>query len=130
MFDFLLHVFDTRDFPRRWDCGTWSDAHGWLHIASDVATWGAYMAIPLVLGFFLVKRRDLPFLGVFWLFAAFILACGAVHLVEAAIFWWPAYRVSGLLKLITAVVSWSTVFASSRAVPKATTPCWHRPNEE
>ncbi len=31
--------------------------------------------------------------------------------MEAIIFWWPAYRLAGVIKLFTAVVSWATVFA-------------------
>ena len=36
---------------------------------------------------------------------AFILLCGATHLMEAIIFWWPAYRLAGVLKLMTALVA-------------------------
>jgi two-component system, sensor histidine kinase and response regulator len=36
--------------------------------------------------------------------------------MEAVIFWWPAYRLAGLIKLVTAVVSWATVIA---VVPRA-----------
>src|SRR5690606_7822717 len=61
---------------------------------------------------YLVRRRsDLPFLPVFWLFIAFVAACGFVHLVEASMFWWPAYRFSGVVKLATAVVSVATLIA-------------------
>ena len=57
-------------------------------------------------------RRDIPFRGIFWLFAAFILACGTTHLMDAIIFWWPAYRLAGVIKFFTAVVSWSTVMGA------------------
>ena len=40
-----------------------------------------------------------------------------VHLVEAIIFWYPIYRISGLLKLATAVVSWATVIALIKYIP-------------
>ena len=42
MLDFLMRLFDTSDFPPRWYCGNWTDGHGWLHILSDIAIWGAY----------------------------------------------------------------------------------------
>ncbi|MGC3969474.1 MAG: ATP-binding protein [Pirellulales bacterium] len=54
----------------------------------------------------------------FVLFGAFILACGTTHLIDATIFWWPAYRFSGLVKFITALVSWATVFALIPNVPR------------
>src|SRR6202044_1268047 len=53
------------------------------------------------------------------LFGAFILACGTTHLMDAVLFWWPAYRLAGVLKLITAIVSWATVFALIYIAPKA-----------
>lgn len=109
--NFFSNLFDTSDFPQRWYCGEWSAGHGWLHICSDVGIWGAYFAIPALLAYFLSQRKDLPFRRVFILFVAFILLCGMTHLMDAIIFWWPAYRLAGLLKLTTAIVSWATVIA-------------------
>lgn len=116
--NFFLNLLDTSDFPQRWYCGDWSAGHGWLHILSDIGIWGAYFAIPALLAFFLSQRKDLPFRRVFILFVAFIMLCGLTHLMEAAIFWWPAYRLAGLLKLATAVVSWSTVVALVFNIPE------------
>jgi PAS domain S-box-containing protein len=119
MFDFLTHLFDTSGFQPRWYCGDWSAGHGWLHILSDVSVWSAYVAIPCVLGYFVLRRKDIPFRLVFLLFGAFILACGTTHLMEAIIFWWPAYRLAGVLKLVTAIVSWGTVLALVPVTPMA-----------
>jgi signal transduction histidine kinase len=112
-------LFDTSDFPARWYCGAWTPLHGWTHIISDVAIWGAYMAIPCVLVSFVIQRKDIPFPRVFWLFGLFIVACGLTHLTEAVIFWHPVYRISAAAKLVTAVVSWLTVFAIIRVMPIA-----------
>src|SRR5258708_4239985 len=109
--DLLKELFDTSDFPPRWNCGRWSDGLGWLHILSDLGIFAAYLAIPCVLGYFVLRRKDIPFKRVFWLFGAFILACGTTHLIEAIIFWWPIYPLAGLIKLFTAAVSWATVVA-------------------
>jgi PAS domain S-box-containing protein len=117
MTDFLARLLDTSDFPPRWLCGNWSNGHGWLHVGSDLAIFGAYVAIPCVLLFFLLHKRTLPFRSIFLLFGAFILLCGLTHLAEAAMFWWPAYRLMGVVKLLTAVVSWATVFALVRVTP-------------
>ncbi|MEZ6210106.1 MAG: EAL domain-containing protein [Phycisphaerales bacterium] len=108
---------DTTGFPRRWNCGEWSADLGWLHILSDAGIWGAYMAIPFVLGFFIFKRRT-PLPLVSWLFVAFIACCGLGHLLEALIFWYPMYRLAGVWKMVTALVSWATVFALVPVVPK------------
>lgn len=115
----LAGLFDTSGFPPRWNCGTWSPALGWTHIIADLAIFGAYTAIPVSLGFFVLRRRNLPFSFIFWLFVAFILSCGISHLVEAVIFYKPVYRLSGFVKAITAVVSVATVIALVRAMPAA-----------
>ena len=117
--DLVSQLFDTSSFPARWDCGDWTPLHGWLHILSDLGVWSAYLAIPLVLAYFLMRRKDLPFRMVFLLFGAFILSCGTTHLMEAIIFWWPAYRLAGLIKVATALVSWTTVLALVRVAPQA-----------
>lgn len=120
--NFLLRLFDSAGFPARWNCGPgWAEEPwlGWLHILSDLGVWGAYVAIPLVLGYFSWRKRDLPFRTVFLLFGAFILACGTTHLMEAIIFYWPAYRLAGVIKLFTAVVSWATVVSLFGVVPTA-----------
>lgn len=119
MLSLFSSLFDTSGWPRRWDCGSWSDAHGWLHIISDLGVWSAYVAIPCVLVYFILKRQDLPFRTIFFLFGAFILACGTTHLMEAILFWWPAYRLAGLIKLATAIISWSTVAALIPITPRA-----------
>jgi chemotaxis family two-component system sensor kinase Cph1 len=80
--ELISELFDTAGFPRRWDCGHWTAAHGWVHIVADVSIFAAYAAIPAVLGHFAIRRKDVPFLPVFWLFAAFIFFCGVGHLIE------------------------------------------------
>jgi chemotaxis family two-component system sensor kinase Cph1 len=113
-------LFDTSDLPARWHCGDWSPLHGWFHIASDLAIASAYAVIPVALaGYWWVKRGELAFPRLFWFFAAFIFSCGATHAVDALIFYHPVYRVSALMKTITAVASWSTVIALWGVAPRA-----------
>ena len=116
--DYLALLFDTTSFPPRWYCGNWSAFHGWVHIISDTAIWAAYTAIPITIIYFTRKRKDIPHPRVLFLFAAFIIACGSTHLIEAGIFWWPVYRVSAIAKATTAVVSWLTVIALFEVVPQ------------
>ena len=120
MLDSLRLLFDTSDFPARWRCGNWSEIHGWVHVLSDLAIASAYAMIPLAIASYCwVKRTELAFPKVLWLFAAFIFSCGSAHLVEAIIFWFPMYRFAGLLKVVTAIVSWATVIAIIRVAPQA-----------
>jgi two-component system, chemotaxis family, sensor kinase Cph1 len=117
--DFFSRLFDTSSWPPRWHCGEWTDFHGWLYIASDLAIWAAYFTIPFLLAFFVRKRRDVPFQSVFLLFGLFIFACGATHLIDAIIFWVPIYRVSALVRFLTAVVSWATIVGLAKVLPQA-----------
>ncbi|MCK5944798.1 MAG: hypothetical protein KAI24_22610, partial [Planctomycetes bacterium] len=113
-----LLLFDTADFPPRWNCGTWSDPHGWVHVFADAATWLSYMAIPVMLLLLIRRRDDIPFPRLLWLFGLFIVCCGFTHLLEAAMFWWPAYRFMGLVKVVTAVVSMTTAVVLVFELPK------------
>lgn len=117
---FFSKLIDGSDFPARWNCGTWTLPVGCLHIVSDFLTFCAYFAIPLMIAFYLIRRRDgIPFPKVAALFAAFIMLCGAGHLIEVLIFWWPVYRLAGLVKLATATVSVITAIVLYRLLPAA-----------
>jgi signal transduction histidine kinase len=119
MLPFPQSLFDTSDFPPRWHCGRWTELHGWVHIASDLAIFAAYLSIPIALLYFLWRRPDVPFPRILILFGVFILSCGVGHLLEAVIFWHPVYRLAGAIKVVTAIVSWTTVFALVRIAPRA-----------
>lgn len=119
MVHYWTHLFETEGFPPRWVCGFWTTFHGWFYILSDLAIWAAYFTIPLLLLFFLSKRKDFPFPWLLGLFAAFICACGSTHFLDALMFWWPAYRLTALAYFLTAIVSWATVLALIPILPKA-----------
>ncbi len=118
---YFTSLFDTTNWPARWQCGNWSETDGWVTIISDSLIFTAYLSIPLLLLFFLSKRREIPYKKFLLLFSAFILLCGFTHLTEVIIFWDPVYRFAGFLKLLTGVVSWVTVIALAQAVPFALT---------
>lgn len=117
--EFFSSLFGTQDWPARWQCGTWTPFHGWLYIISDLVTGICYFLIPLILWFFLYKNKEWrSFRFIIILFIVFIVACGSTHFIDAAIFWWPAYKVSALLRFITAMVSAATVIALIKIAPK------------
>ncbi len=119
MLDFFRKLFDISDWPPRWHCGNWTDFHGWLYIISDLLIWSAYFALPLLILKFISRKTDAKFVRAYFLFAAFILACGSTHLLDAITFWYPAYRLNALVKFFTGVVSWITVFYAIRILPTA-----------
>lgn len=118
--NWIENLFDTSDFPPRWQCGNWSEALGWTYIGADLLIAGAYFAIPIsILVYFQRRGKELYFPALYWLFAAFILLCGIGHLVDATLFWRPWYRFSLLINLATALVSWATVIVLLRYLPEA-----------
>ena len=119
IFDFFNGLFDTSGFPPRWHCGKWTEFHGWFYIISDLLIWSAYFAIPLIIVNYISKRKELRFHKIYFLFAAFILACGITHLLDAIIFWHPLYRLSALVRFATGLLSWFTVFYLYKMLPAA-----------
>lgn len=115
--DFFSNIVSTADWPPRWHCGYWSEFHGWLYLLSDIAIGTAYFAIPFLLFRMLRNRKDIPFPRIIWLFIAFILLCGTTHFLDAAIFWWPAYRLSAIIRFLTATISIFTLFALYKILP-------------
>ncbi len=117
---FFRHLFSTSDWSPRWQHGTWSQFHGWLYIISDLLIWASYFAIPIILYVFIHKRReDLPFVRIFWLFILFLLASGTSHLVDAMIFWYPAFRLNALVLSINAAIAIIAVRGMIKVLPAA-----------
>lgn len=118
--DFFRKLLDHSDWPPRWHCGRWSDFHGWLYIVSDLLIWSAYFAIPLLIIRYVIRQRQqVRFNVLYFLFAAFILACGVTHFFDALMFWIPVYRISALVRLITGILSWLTVWQLVKLLPVA-----------
>lgn len=117
---FFKHLFNTSDWNPRWQHGTWSQFHGWLYIIAELLIWASYFAIPFILYVFIHKRReDLPFVRIFWLFILFLLASGTSHLVDAMIFWYPAFRLNALVLTINAIIAIIAVRGMIKVLPAA-----------
>jgi PAS domain S-box-containing protein len=108
MFNNLLSVLTTPGLPPHGFCLLWQPELVWLHAGSDAIIGLSYFSIPLALGFFALKRRDVTFGWIIWLFGAFILACGTTHLFSIWNLWHADYGAEGLVKATTALVSAAT----------------------
>jgi two-component system, chemotaxis family, sensor kinase Cph1 len=118
---FFHSALDTLDFKPLWRSGNWSTAHASMHIAADLTISAVYLLIPIILFHFMQKRAGIRYSGLFWLFVAFISAAALVHLLDALMFWWPAYRLTGLVKAGTALISLIAAAVLIRVIPKAMT---------
>ncbi|MCX6628084.1 MAG: response regulator [Candidatus Solibacter sp.] len=107
MLEFFHKLFSKEYMPHGM-CYLWDPAVLWLHVISDGLTAAAYYAIPFLLFYFVKRRRDVAFRGIFVAFGIFILACGTTHLMAAVTVWSPVYRLEGVIKAITAAASLAT----------------------
>lgn len=116
--DFWLKLFDSGFMPHG-HCYQWQPEILWLHAISDGLITLAYAVIPVILASFVRRRKDLAFKGVFLLFGAFILLCGATHALEIWAIWHGTYRLTGVVKALTALVSVGTAGSLVVLFPKA-----------
>lgn len=100
-------------------CYLWKPGLVSLHFSSDILIALAYYSIPITPIYFVRQRRDLPYPRVFWLFSAFIIACGTTHLLAVWTIWHSDYWLSGAVKAVTAIVSVYTAAALIPIVPQA-----------
>jgi PAS domain-containing protein len=117
--DFFLNLFNTSDFPARWQSGNWTTFHGWMYIISDLMMAVAFISIPLLILRHILKNRcSNKVKSTYVVFGSFLVACGFALLSDAIIFWVPAYRLSALFRLFAGVFSISTLLILVRILPK------------
>ena len=79
MLTFLSDIFSDSQLSPHGICLLWRPELIWLHVISDFLIGLSYYSIPIALTYFVIKRRDIVFGWVLWMFAAFILLCGTGH---------------------------------------------------
>lgn len=121
MLTLIKSPFHANNFIPHGHCYLWKTGLVWLHIISDATIAVAYYSIPILLIYFISKRKDVPFNGVFLLFGAFIIACGTGHLMDIWTLWYPNYWIAGGIKAFTAIISIYTAFALVYLIPQALT---------
>jgi len=100
-------------------CYLWQTNLVSLHVTSDTLIALAYFSIPITLLYFVNQRQDIPFPKVFFLFGAFIVACGMTHVMGVWTLWYPDYWLSGVIKAFTALVSCYTAAVLIPLIPQA-----------
>ncbi|HEY9848088.1 MAG TPA: GAF domain-containing protein [Leptolyngbyaceae cyanobacterium] len=118
MWEVLQNIFSPSQYIPHGHCYLWQKSLVGLHLVSDLLIALAYYSIPAMLIYFIARRKDIPFQGIFILFGTFILACGTGHLIDIWTLWHPAYWISGIEKAFTAVVSCYTAFSTIGLLPQ------------
>lgn len=90
-----------------------------MHVTADVLIGLSYFSIPVVIWLISLRRPDILFRPVAYLFILFIIFCGATHLFSIYTIWTPAYFTEGALKLVTAIISVATAITLWPLLPKA-----------
>ena len=116
---FLKNLFSSNDFMPHGHCYLWRPEIVWLHAVSDSLIALSYYSIPLGLIYFVRRRRDLAFRWMFVMFGIFIMACGTTHFMNVITLWNPMYRLDGVIKAFTALVSLVSAGALWLLIPKA-----------
>ncbi len=113
----LIALFSSDSFMPHGHCFLWRPDILWLSVGADIGIALAYFTIPVALIHLVHKRYDLEFNWIFVMFALFILACGATHVMDVITIWNPLYGTQGLIKLFTAAVSLVTAVMLWRLMP-------------
>jgi signal transduction histidine kinase/CheY-like chemotaxis protein len=120
MTDLLHWLLSSQNFMPHGHCYLWQPGTLWLNVGPDALIAASYYAIPLVLYYFVRHRKaELSYAWVPLMFAAFIFLCGSTHAMEIWTVWHPDYRLAGALKLLTGLVSLSTLIALMSIMPRA-----------
>ncbi|MGG6294773.1 sensor histidine kinase [Leptolyngbya sp. AN02str] len=112
-------LFSAQGYIPHGHCYLWKPQLVWLHVLSNGAIAVAYFSIPVLLVYFIRRRKDVPFNGVFMLFGAFIVACGLGHVMDIWTIWHPTYWLTGVIKALTAIISIYTAIELIPLIPKA-----------
>ena len=119
MIDELTRLLAVNGYLPHGYCISWSPPLVTTYVISDILIFLSYFSMPVALAYFAQQRKDFPYRWLLWLFAAFIMACGATHLMGVIVLWQPLYGLDALLKAITAVVSVVTAVVLWPLIPHA-----------
>lgn len=103
--DVLQDLFTTFPFIAHKHSFNNQEAVFWMHVVGDIVTAIAFYIIPILLAYFTWKKKNLKYKPLFWLFSAFIMLCGTTYILAVIGMWEPYYRLEGIFKLATALVS-------------------------
>lgn len=118
MNEWIRSVLPAAQYIPHGHCYLWQTPLVSLHVVSDLLIAIAYFSIPAMLVYFVRRRRDTPFRGMFLLFGAFIAACGLGHLLDIWTLWFPNYWASGLERAVTGFISCLTAIKLVEWMPQ------------
>lgn len=124
------NLLATTAFMPHGSCYLWKPGLLGLHSVSNALIALSYFSIPVALVYIVRQREDIPFNWIFLLFAGFIISCGFGHLLDIWTLWHPNYWISGIVRVITAIVSVMTAIALIQLIPQILTFPSHKQMEK
>jgi len=119
MWQFWTRTLLAADAPPLWESSsTEVSSLGTIQVIADLASWSAFVAIPILLIVYGIRRHHLGLSRALWLFVFFLLLGGTLHLLDAVAYWWPAYGLIVAAKVLMAVVAWTTVASLIPVLPR------------
>ncbi|WP_449418208.1 GAF domain-containing protein [Phormidium nigroviride] len=118
MLTIFEEFFSSGQFLPHGNSYLWQPQLLWLHILSNLSIAIAYFSILAMLIYFVYKRRNVPFLGIFILVGVFTLLSGTGHLLEILTLWHPLYWLSVVEQAMTGLVFCYTVAQMVTLLPK------------
>jgi len=111
------HLLESSGFMPHGHCFLWREDILLLHMVSDLVIAFSYFAIPFAIIYLIQKKKGLRFNWIAVLFASFIVACGMTHLFNVYNLWHTDYAAEGLMKAITAGISFATTICLYKMIP-------------
>ena len=87
----------------------------WLNVCADVVIALSYFIIPVLL-IKAMRKAMLPFGGLFYMFAGFIVMCGLTHIMKIITVWRPIYYEEGIVAVGCALISFVTALVFGRMI--------------
>lgn len=119
MWNVIGSYFDSASLIPHGYCLQWNPALLWTLVISDSVIALSYFTIPFAIWYFAQKRPDIPNRWLFWLFGAFIIACGITHFFDVLNIWQRSYWSDAAFRVLTAVLSLTTAIVLWRVMPAA-----------
>ena len=115
--DFSASLFRTGGFHHG-NSPSWNGPLLGMHVGASLAIWAAFMTTLIALNYYILRRPNARLSPAIWSLEGFLFAVGTVHLMNAVVFWWPAYRFLGVLLLLTAVLCWAAAIWLIPVIPR------------
>ena len=117
MIRFIQKLFDSGGFIPQGNSYSWSPDILVYNVIGEGLTALVFFAIPVIIYFIAKKRHGASQRSLIALFIFFYIFVGFTHFLEIVTIWSPIYRLQGLFKLLTGLISLISIIALYRAIP-------------